>query len=196
MAKTLSEHAAYELTKSGLANNEDPEARQTAINVMALVRRVEKQKNSEAQVEFILESLNRLLNGLPLTAITDDPEEWEKFELERKNLSTGVVDKQSVWQSTRATHIVSYDEGKTWIDQATGKSGTSTDHVQEAARKEEEANHQAQRKAPANKVKNPIGHVNPDVPASEQGIDDPRNNNKTTGPVAKSNDNVNKKSEK
>jgi len=195
MPKPLTEHAAYELTKAGLSNNEDPEAKQTAINVMALVRRIEKQKNSEGQIEFILESLNRLLNGLPLTAITDDPEEWEQYVLKRYILDpetkepVGEPQEQTVWQSKRANHIVSYTEGKTWIDQATGKSGESVDHIEEAKLKEEQA---------ARKVKRtkPIGHVNPDLPAGELAVDDPRNDNKTSDPVVESTDNVNKESGK
>lgn len=191
MKKSLTEHAAYELTKSGLANNEDAEARQTAINIMAIVRRIEKQKNSEAQVEFMLETLNRLLNGLPMTAITDDPEEWDQYVLKRYVLDpetkepVGDPEEQSVWQAKRAEHIVSYTEGKTWIDQATGKSGQSLDHIEEAKRKEEES---------ARKVK-PIGHVDPDAPAGEVAADDPRNGSESAGSVDKSESNVNKETE-
>jgi hypothetical protein len=192
--KSLSEHAAYELTKAGLANNEDPEARQTAVNIMALVRRLEKQKNSDGQIEFILESLNRLLNGLPLTAITDDPEEWEQYELQRYILDpvtkqpVGEPERQAVWQSKRASHIVSYTMGQTWIDQATGKSGQSLDHIEEAKKKEKEAARKVVRTKP-------IGHVAPDAPASEVAADDPRNGNESGDSVDKAADNVNKESE-
>ncbi len=132
MTKTLTEHAAYELTKAGLANNEDPEARQVATNTLALVRRIEKMKMNERQAQYVLEAFSILTQFLPLTPITDDPEEWDKFEIDRTNVDTKEVEKKTVWQSRRATSIFSEDEGKTWTDQRTGKTGTSIDHIEQA----------------------------------------------------------------
>ena len=147
MSKTLTEHAAYELTKAGLANNEDPEARQVATNTIALVRRIEKMKMTDKQADYVLEAFSVLTQFLPLTPITDDPEEWDKFEIDRKNVDTQEVEKKTVWQSRRATSIFSEDEGKTWTDQRTGKTGTSIDHIQQA--KQEAAEKEAREKAKA-----------------------------------------------
>lgn len=168
MGRTLSEHAAYELTLAGLTDNEDHEAKQTAINIMAMVRRFEKQKNNEKQREFILQALNRLINFLPLTSITDDPTEWEKFEMERKNIETGEVEKKVVWQSKRGASIFSDDEGRTWYDQATGKAGDSVDHVQAAKERQAERDAiAAAKKAQANAGKMPEVPAGADVPAAE-----------------------------
>lgn len=168
MPKTISEHAAYELTKAGIANSEDNEDRQTAINLMALVRRFEKQKNTERQKDFILMGLSRILNFLPLTPLTDDPDEWEKFEIERKNVDTQEVEKKIVWQSRRATSIFSEDQGKTWFDQASGKTGSSLDHVAEAQRIVDEKKAAEERKAEAvARAQKPIGLADPEAPAGE-----------------------------
>lgn len=196
MAKTLSEHAAYELTKAGLANSDEQEARQVAINTMALIRRFEKQKNTEKQKDFILEALNRLLNSQPLTQLTDDPSEWEKFELNRKNMETGEEETKIAWQSKRASSIFSYDEGKTWIDQQTGKTGDSVDHIKLAKDMEQdEARRKAAKERAKTPVPNPAGHVSPDIPPGEAVITQPKNVNESTNSVdnTKSEVNENKK---
>lgn len=130
--KTLSEHAAYELTKAGMTDNADPEARQVATNTMALVRRIEKMSMSEKQLNFTLEAFALLCQHLPLTPITDDPEEWDRYEIDRKNLSTNEIEKKEVWQSKRSPSIFSEDKGKTFVDQRTGQAGTALDHVKQA----------------------------------------------------------------
>lgn len=171
MGKTLTEHAAYELTKAGVSNHEDPEARQVAINTMALVRRVEKMNMTDKQANYVLEAFATLCSFLPLTPLTDDPEEWDKFEIDRKNVDTGEIEKKVVWQSRRATSIFSEDEGKTFTDQRTGKVGTSLDHVklaeEQAADKEARAKAKAEAEQRAKQPKKPLGHVDPDVPAGE-----------------------------
>lgn len=168
MGKTLAEHAAYELTKAGLANSDEAEARSVATKTMALIRRFEKQKNTEREKDFILEALNRLLNFIPLTPISDDPDEWDKFDIQRKNVDTGEIETKTVWQSRRGTSMFSEDGGKTFVDQATGKTGSSLDHVAEAQRIEDEKKAAEERKAnAAARTEQPIGHVNPDVPADE-----------------------------
>lgn len=145
--KTLVEHAAYELTKAGMANNADPEARQVATNTIALVRRVEKMNMTEKQANYVIEAFSILTQFLPLTPITDDPEEWDKFEIDRKNVDTQEVEKKEVWQSRRATSIFSEDKGKTFIDQRTGKVGESVDHIKQAEEMKAAEEARAKRKA-------------------------------------------------
>ena len=163
MSKTLIEHAAYELTKAGMANNTDPEARQAATNTLALVRRIEKMNMTDRQAQFVLEAFSILTQFLPLTPITDDPEEWEKFEIDRKNVDTGEVEKREVWQSRRATSIFSEDKGKTFTDQRTGKTGTSIDHLKQA--EEEKATEEARAKTKADKKS--IKEAMAEAPAAE-----------------------------
>ena len=163
MSKTLIEHAAYELTKAGMANNTDPEARQAATNTLALVRRIEKMNMTDRQAQFVLEAFSILTQFLPLTPITDDPEEWEKFEIDRKNVDTGEVEKREVWQSRRATSIFSEDKGKTFTDQRTGKTGTSVDHLKQA--EEEKATEEARAKTKADKKS--IKEAMAEAPAAE-----------------------------
>lgn len=135
MARTLLEHAAYELTRAGMTTNEDPLARKAAADTLALVKRFQNQEHTERTGRYVLEMFETLANFLPLTPITDDPDEWEKFEIDRKNVDTGEVEKRVVWQSKRASAIFSEDQGKTFIDQRTGKTGESVDHTKEAAEK-------------------------------------------------------------
>lgn len=163
MGKTLVEHAAYELTKAGLTNHEDPEARKAATDTIALVRRFEKQGHNTKTAPIVLDMFQTICNFLPLTPITDDPEEWEKFEIDKRNVDTNEVEKKTIWNSRRATSIFSEDEGKTWYDQATGNTGESLDHVKEAEKKEAEAKAREERKKAAEQRAkgNPVGHMNP-----------------------------------
>ncbi len=147
MGKTLTEHAAYELTKAGMADNSDPEARQVATNTIALVRRIEKMNMTEKQAAYVIEAFSILTQFLPLTPITDDPDEWDKFEIDRKNVDTQEVEKKTVWQSKRATSIFSEDEGKTFVDQRTGKVGESVDHIKQAEEMKAAEEARAKRKA-------------------------------------------------
>jgi hypothetical protein len=172
MARTLSEHAAYELTKAGLSNSDDPQARKIASDLMALVHKFDKQKHTEKSHAFMMEALPRLLSFIPLTPITDDPDEWDKFEIERKNVDTGEIEKKTVWQSKRSASIFSEDEGKTWVDQRTGKTDTSLDHQAEAKRLVEEEAVRADRKAEAvARNSRPVGHIDP-TPPNEQAAGD------------------------
>ena len=173
--KTLAEHAAYELTKAGMTDHEDPEARKVATDVMALVRRYEKQNHNDKTGSFVVEAFSTLTQRLPLTPITDDPEEWDKFEVERKNVETQEVEKRTIWQSKRAPSLFSEDEGKTFTDQRTGKVGESVDHVKQAEEREAQKKARAEAKAKAEErakqPEKPIGHVNPDVPAGEASLE-------------------------
>lgn len=136
--KTLLEHAAYELTRAGLTSHVEPSARKTAEDTMALLRRFVKQNHDETTGRYTLEFFETLANFLPLSPITDNPEEWEKFSVESTNEETKEKTTAIRWQSKRAPSFISEDEGKTWTDMKSGRTGTSVDHVKEAAREEEE----------------------------------------------------------
>lgn len=139
--KTLSERAAFELTLAGMTDNADPEARQTAVNTMALIRRFEKQGNNQRQQEFILLSLQNLLNGEALTPLTDNPEEWIEFEITKRGMSGDMkVEKHKLWTNTRDRNVVSYDAGQTFINQNTGKRGESMSWEDAEKRREEITN--------------------------------------------------------
>jgi len=138
MGKTLLEHAAYELTKSGFVDDTDPENRKVATDVMALVRRFVKQDHNERTGRIVLDFFETICFFLPLTPITDDPEEWEKFEIKTTNQETGEETTSTRWQSKRAPRIISEDSGKTFIDQATGKTGESVNAAEYAKKVEEQ----------------------------------------------------------
>ena len=173
MGRTLPEHAAYELAKPGMTDHDDAEARKVATDVMALVRRFEKQDLAEKSARFVLEAFETLCNFLPLTPITTDPDEWEKYEIDRKNVDTGEVEKKLVWQSKRAPAIFSEDEGKTFIDQRTGKAGESVDHVEYAKQLEDQKKARAERKAKAGERGKPLPPTDSEVPAAEAGVEPP-----------------------
>lgn len=138
MAKTLVEHAIFELTRADLIDNPDPQARKVATDTIALVKRFEKQQHSQTTGKWVLEFFQNICYFVPLTPLTDDPEEWEKFDIEKKNTETGEIEVTHRWQSRRAPSIISEDEGKTFYDMQTGKNGTSLDHVEEAKKREED----------------------------------------------------------
>ena len=137
--RSLIEHAAYELHKAKIANSDDPELKQVAINTMALIRRIDKMNMTEKQLEYTLQAFQGLVNHQPLSPITTDPNEWEKFEIKRKNVDTDEEETRVIWQSRRMPSLFSEDEGKTFRDEATGKTGTSLDHLEIAAAEEKEA---------------------------------------------------------
>jgi len=153
-----------------MTTNKDPMARKVAADVLSLVKRFEKQEHTERSGRYVLEAFETLANFLPLTPITDDPDEWEKFEIDRKNVDTNETEHKLVWQSKRATAIFSEDEGKTFIDQRTGKAGESLDHVAEAEKKAAfEAERKARKDAAEARAKAPTAPVG-DAPAAEEGI--------------------------
>lgn len=147
MPKTLPEHAAYELTKSGFVNDEDPENRKIATDVMALVRRFDKQKHNERTGRIVLDFFETICFFLPLTPITDDPDEWEKFDIESTNRDSGVKTVAHRWQSRRAPSIISEDEGHTFTDLRTNKTGESVNHIEYAKKVEAEKAARDQKRA-------------------------------------------------
>lgn len=187
-AKTLTERAAFELTLAGMTDNSDPEAKQTAVNTMALIRRFEKQNNNQRQQEFIITSLQRLLNGEALTPLTDNPDEWIEFEITKRGMTGDMkVEKHKLWTNTRDRNVVSYDSGTTYIDQNTGKRGESISWEDAEKRREEIAN-----------FKKPV-QGQPGTPAGEMTIGGDENttdNNEKTETVDKSNEDVNKTEDK
>lgn len=138
LKKTLYEHALYELERADLLHNPDPQARKTATDTLALVKRFEKQKHTQTTGKWTLEFFNAIVNMIPLTPLTDDPEEWEKFDITKKNSETNEEEVTHRWQSRRSPSIISEDKGKTFVDMATGQTGTSLDHVEEAKKREQD----------------------------------------------------------
>lgn len=171
MGRTLTEHAAYELAKAGMTNNEDPTARNAATAVMALVRRFEKQDHDQKSADFVLNAFSTICNFLPITPITDDPDEWDKFEIDKKNVDTGELEKKVIWQSKRGSSFFSEDEGKNFVDQKTGQTVQSVDHVKQAEDVAAEKAARAARKLAADeRAQNPIGHVGAEEPAGETAV--------------------------
>lgn len=134
MSKSIVEHAEYELKKAGLVDNPNPEARKVATDALALVRRFEKQQHTENTAQWVAQFFTDLISFIPLTPITDDPEEWEKFEIEQTNKDTKEKTTVVRWQSRRCPSIFSEDEGKTWFDQATGQNGKTVSAEEERKR--------------------------------------------------------------
>ena len=134
MTKSLIEHAEYELNKAGLTDNPNPEARKVATDTMALVKRFDKQKHTQKTAQWVVQFFTDLVNFIPLTTITDDPEEWEKFEIEQTNKETQEKTTVVRWQSRRCPSVFSEDEGKTWTEMATGNTGESAPAEEERKR--------------------------------------------------------------
>lgn len=149
MSKTLYEHAQYELKKLGLLQDGEHDSRTIVVNTLALIKHIEKMKLNEHTHKWVLEFTETLANHLPLSPITDQPDEWEAFEDSHKNLDTGVIEVTKRWQNKRAPMVISLDGGKTFMDMRTNKEGVSVDHIVqnkewEDARKAREAAKEAE----------------------------------------------------
>ncbi len=174
--KTLREHAAYELTRAGLVDHKDPEARKVASDTMALIIRFEKQNHTDSTKEYVLDFFQRLCEFIPLTSLTDDPKEWEKFTLTKESAEEGgekITEER--WMSKRSPRIMSSDAGKTWVDMPTGKTGTSIDHVKYEAdmkkAKENEAKaEKAKAEVPAGEEVEAPTPVDPNQPATKDDL--------------------------
>lgn len=188
--KTLAEHAAYELHKAGFVDNDDPDVRKVATDTMALCKRFEKQKHSEKTAGATLEFFETLASFLPLTPLTNDPSEWEIYEEVKRNPATQEeIEKRIIWHSERASSIFSFDEGKTWADMRTNKTGELVDHKEYAAQQKKDADEATARKEmAAQRAANPkpIGTVDA-TPAAEQGLADPEPTVPDNGDAAKDN---------
>lgn len=149
MSKTLAEHAAYELTRLGLVDHEEEEARKVARDTMALVRRFEKQGHTANSGQYVLQFFEDICNMIPLSPLTDDPAEWEEFEMTKENKETKEKITEARWTSKRSPRIMSSDGGKTWVDMPTGKTGESVDHKKQAENRKKNEEAIAKRKAEA-----------------------------------------------
>lgn len=132
MGKTLTEHGQYELDKMMANLGDYPANRIIAAATLALVKRFERQKLPENSASWVLDFFERICTWMPLTPITDDPTEWDEFEITTKNMATGEDKVERRWQSLRCPSLISTDGGKTFIDLQTKKEGTSVDYVQQA----------------------------------------------------------------
>lgn len=112
--------------------------------------------------KWVLEFFETICNWLPLSPITDQPDEWEEYEDIHRNMKTGGEEKTIRWVSTRAPSIISMDGGKTWVDYRTNKEGVSVDHIKQA---EEWAADKAERKANKEAVESQA------KPPADPGID-------------------------
>lgn len=163
--KTIYEHAMYELQKCAAIDHPDPKVRKIATDTLALVKRFEKQDHTEFSGEWVSKFFNLIVNRKSLTPLTDDPDEWEKFEITTKNQETQEEETSHRWQSRRQPSVMSEDQGKTWVDLASGESGKSLDHVEDAkkraADREEAIKQFEEQKAKAKKAAD-TERVNPD----------------------------------
>lgn len=128
MPKNLLDHAEYELKRAGFTDSPNPDNQKIARDVLALIRRFRKQDHGQYTGPKVLEFFDTLGWFLPLTPITDNPEEWEQFDVTTKNTTTGEEETSSHWQCKRAPSIISEDGGKTFTDMRTGNTSESLKH--------------------------------------------------------------------
>ena len=98
----IAQHAWDELNRAGLFTHErDFYGGSTGRAVMDLVGVFVKQGHSGGSAALVLDVFARLVNCQPLSALTDDPDEWME-----------VTD--GLWQSRRQSEAFSSDGGKTY----------------------------------------------------------------------------------
>lgn len=162
MPKTLFEHATDELRRLGLhLPDESEDSRKILTDTLSLVKRFEKQDHTEHTGKWVLEFFETICNFLPLSPITDDPDEWEGYEDTHKNLKTGEAEVTTRWQNLRAPSIISMDGGKTWVDLRTNKEGTSANRAQ---LEKDWAEDRAKRAADRELAENPPEESTPEAP--------------------------------
>lgn len=130
MGKTLYDHALFELLRAGQFADDTPDNRKIITDTLALVRRFEKQAHNTLTAKWVIDFFATVANWLPITPITDDPEEWEQYEDTHKNMKTGNEEKVTRWISTRCPSFISMDGGKSFVDLKTNEYTQSVDHVQ------------------------------------------------------------------
>lgn len=100
---SLVEHAQFELEKAGLFNEESDYGGMLGDAALELIKTFSKQGHSGFSAMQTLRIFNKLAHFKSLTALTDDPKEWNKYE-------------DSSWQNKRQPSCFSTDEGKTYYD--------------------------------------------------------------------------------
>lgn len=152
MAKSIYDHAVYELKKLGLVGDGEKSTEKVVRDTLGLISRFQKQKHDDFTAKWVIEFFGKLANMIPLSPITDDPSEWEEWQDEHKNIETGETETTTRWQSKRAPFIVSMDGGKTFLNLRTNKSDVSLDYKeQEAAIAKEKAERMAAKAVSDNK---------------------------------------------
>lgn len=94
---TLIEHAKRELDIIG-------EEGFIKDNILAVVEAFAKGGHSGSSAEHTIDILERLLRRLPLTPITNDPDEWEMRKMPG----------EKCWQNIRDSRAISYNKGRSY----------------------------------------------------------------------------------
>lgn len=92
--------------------------------VMSLVEMLASQENDPADADVIIRIFYSLAQFMPLTPVTNEPDEWN--EITKEVYSEAMIESgMRLWQSKRAASVFSEDGGKTWEDKRDGTSGKS-----------------------------------------------------------------------
>ena len=115
-------HARRELEMAGLftPNKKDGYDGFIGKGALALVKLFDEwTQNDTSKMSAIHSVFNYLIAGDLLSPPTDDPDEWEQYDIEG---NTGLKNKRNQF-------FISRDDRKTWINLRTGQQGIVTDHL-------------------------------------------------------------------
>ena len=124
MAKSeniLVRHARRELKRAGLFDSDSDYNGLIGNAVMELIKAFSKQGHSGYSAGTVAQIFISLVAFETLTPITDDPNEWNKIDLEMN----GDINQ---WQCARNPALFSEDGGKTYIDISSEEKGISINH--------------------------------------------------------------------
>lgn len=104
--RSLIDHAKTEFSILGWDTTDDEMQQEVCKCVMELLETLEKQGHSGFSVSYILSLFNKLANFKPLSPLTGNADEWNKFEEE---------DGKPFYQNKRYSTVFKLDEdGRAW----------------------------------------------------------------------------------
>ena len=114
-------HARTELTKAGLFDSDSDYDGMLGEAALELVEKFADQGHSGFSAAMTIDIVSRLMRYEPLTALTDDPAEWN-------HVSNDMAGRPDLWQSRRDSAAFSNDGGKTYKREGEDEIHTSVAH--------------------------------------------------------------------
>ncbi|WP_330473785.1 hypothetical protein [Terrabacter sp. C0L_2] len=114
-------HARAELAKAGLLDKDSDYNGMLGEAALELVEKFAGQGHSGVSAAMTIDLVSRLMRYEPLTALTNDPTEWN-------HVANDMAGRPDLWQSRRDPAAFSNDGGKTYKRNGEDETHTSVAH--------------------------------------------------------------------